>query len=81
MHPWFKPAGTGVAGSLILLLAYFAILTLVSGWKFTLSPVPTSRSRHCPGKATRRVGTIAKAFSASRPQRLCPISLSCISAG
>lgn len=33
---WFKPARAGAVGSLILLAAYFAILTLVSGWGFTL---------------------------------------------
>lgn len=36
MQTWSKPAGIGLAGSLILLAAYFAILTLVSGWEFTL---------------------------------------------
>lgn len=36
MQTWFKSAGMGLAGSLILLAAYFAILTLVSGWEYTL---------------------------------------------
>ncbi len=36
MQTWFKPAGMGLAGSLILLAAYFAILTLVSGWDYAL---------------------------------------------
>lgn len=31
---WIKPIPAGVIGSLTLLVAYFVILTLVSGWEF-----------------------------------------------
>lgn len=34
IQTWFKPAWVGSLGAILLLAAYFAILTLVSGWDF-----------------------------------------------
>jgi len=33
---WTKPAGYGALAGALLLLVYFVLLTLVSGWEFTL---------------------------------------------
>ncbi len=41
MRSVFREAGAGLAASLALLALYFGLLTLVSGWQFTLEQFET----------------------------------------